>query len=752
MAEAVGLIASVATLAEAALKLGKLTSRLKDAPDELFALSNEITELRFLFTEVEKIGQGRRDSLARFSTTLDATALNVEALVSFLQKVETVDTKLKDRVAWLRYKSRIGKLQSELRGSRLQLAALLANAQKFDTIGQPINQSQSTLGAATPLLEASNPSRAASTSVTFCGQATGRQYWSCKCKCHKKSPPHAFSNQLLGNLFLGYSSIPFFASKCSESDCQGRCMSRTTNMTLTYYFPAWVMAKALHFAYTYTPLSGPTFGLAVRNLVSHNCGLLSSAREGDVDGLKSALASGSARLNDSDETGFTALHYAIDNSNYQVMELLLQVGADPLLEDRDGMSALTLAMILFTRRQSAGLPRMCTDDLLFSNTFALEDACELAETHKAILRMTSKPLADVLTSGSSEINATDANGLPPLWWAVYLDDEDSVRILLEHGANPNINHNVLGTSPLFQASSLATQELLLEYGADVCFVNSIGRTIFHQLCHVCSSDLGDNGPFRIRDFIHKCMERGVPLDSRDFEGYTAIMASVYSNYHNLLGAFLECGADYTIRNKSNEGILHTAAWKGDAQTLGILTTHGLPGIDLDARDVNGLTAMAYAVYFNKHKLLEFLLERGADYTIKTKNTITVLHVAANRGDARTMEILAAHGLLGIDLDARSINEGGTALEWFECLKPWKSEDQIRAFYYLWREVSLRARRVTRIGRLDLRSGSSAGESEGQKDEEAESLRQAEDHDVHEEDDAEEEDDGGEDVFVDAPEF
>lgn len=197
----------------------------------------------------------------------------------------------------------------------------IANAQKFDTIGQPINQSQSTLGAATPLLEASNPSRPAYTSVTFCGQATGRQYWRCKCKCHKKSPPHAFSNQLLGNLFLGYSSIPFFASKCSESDCQGRCMSRTTNMTLTYYFPAWVMAKALHFAYTYTPLSGPTFGLAVRNLVSHNCGLLSSAREGDVDGLKSALASGSARLNDSDETGFTALHVSCANINHCASKL-----------------------------------------------------------------------------------------------------------------------------------------------------------------------------------------------------------------------------------------------------------------------------------------------------------------------------------------------------------------------------------------------------------------------------------------------
>ncbi|KAL1651291.1 hypothetical protein SLS58_000630 [Diplodia intermedia] len=55
MAEIVGLIASVATLAEVAIRLQKLISRLRDAPDELLALSNEVADLRFLFTDVEKI-------------------------------------------------------------------------------------------------------------------------------------------------------------------------------------------------------------------------------------------------------------------------------------------------------------------------------------------------------------------------------------------------------------------------------------------------------------------------------------------------------------------------------------------------------------------------------------------------------------------------------------------------------------------------------------------------------------------------
>lgn len=125
MAEVVGLVASVATLIEVSLKLGKLLSRFRDAPDELLALSNEITDLRFLFAEIEKIVRERPDSMTRFSSTLDTAERRVEAVLRFFQKVDAFDTTITDRVIWMRHKCKVGRLQSGLRDSRLQLDALL---------------------------------------------------------------------------------------------------------------------------------------------------------------------------------------------------------------------------------------------------------------------------------------------------------------------------------------------------------------------------------------------------------------------------------------------------------------------------------------------------------------------------------------------------------------------------------------------------------------------------------------------------
>lgn len=98
MAEAVGLIASVATLTEVALKLKKLIVRLRDAPEELLALSNEVTDLRFLFTEIEKVAIERPDSQARLSKTLKFADERLDSLNLFLQK----STRLRSNwwIAW----------------------------------------------------------------------------------------------------------------------------------------------------------------------------------------------------------------------------------------------------------------------------------------------------------------------------------------------------------------------------------------------------------------------------------------------------------------------------------------------------------------------------------------------------------------------------------------------------------------------------------------------------------------------------
>ncbi|GME22398.1 ankyrin repeat containing protein [Neofusicoccum parvum] len=150
-------------------------------------------------------------------------------------------------------------------------------------------------------------------------------------------------------------------------------------------------------------------------------------------------------------------------------------------------------------------------------------------------------------------------------------------------------------------------------------------------------------------------------------------------------------------------------------------------------------------------MLEALLECGADYTIHTDDSYNILHMAASKADVRTLRILAAHGLPGIDLDLRYKDTGETALELFEDLKWDKSAGQIRAFYRMWRQVSLRARlkhgsipdlRV--IEELGSDSDLSEDESDFRADEDGEEI-------LEEDEDEDDDDDDDEDVFVDAPE-
>lgn len=54
MAEAIGFAASIVTLGEIAVRLSRIICSLKNAPDELLALANEVTELRLVFDEVSR--------------------------------------------------------------------------------------------------------------------------------------------------------------------------------------------------------------------------------------------------------------------------------------------------------------------------------------------------------------------------------------------------------------------------------------------------------------------------------------------------------------------------------------------------------------------------------------------------------------------------------------------------------------------------------------------------------------------------
>lgn len=133
----------------------------------------------------------------------------------------------------------------------------------------------------------------------------------CRCKCHRKPQNLSLSNRFLGSLFVGYSNIPFLSRGCSGGLCKETCKNRSTEISVTYYFPSSVMGKALKVAFASSLFSGPSFSLTLWNIRASGSPWFRHAQDGNIDGLKVLLESGSARLTDVDEDGQSALNVRI---------------------------------------------------------------------------------------------------------------------------------------------------------------------------------------------------------------------------------------------------------------------------------------------------------------------------------------------------------------------------------------------------------------------------------------------------------
>lgn len=78
-------------------------------------------------------------------------------------------------------------------------------------------------------------------------------------------------------------------------------------------------------------------------------------------------------------------------------------------------------------------------------------------------------------------------------------------------------------------------------------------------------------------------------------------------------------------------------------------------------DADGDTALMESLFFDRGDALELLLEAGADYIKNDSYGDSILHDVAIYGSLRTIEIILAARLKGIDINATN-KAGQTALE------------------------------------------------------------------------------------------
>ena len=380
-----------------------------------------------------------------------------------------------------------------------------------------------------------------------------------------------------------------------------------------------------------------------------------AAYQDDLESVELLLRAG-ANVKATNRYGFAPLTLAITNGNSAMVDLLLKAGADPNTTLPGRETALMTA---------ARVGKLASVKALIARGAAI-DAKDEKHGQTALMWAAAEghaPVVEMLIEMGADYKARLASGMTPMLFAVREGRSDVVHVLLKAGANVNepvpveggrrraVGGRALppGATPLMTAVMNAHFELaaqLLEAGADPN-ANLTGYTVLHAIVPVRKPGVGDNDPapqgsgnMSSLELVKKLVAAGADLNARmrrranltntrlNEVGATPFLLAAQTADAELMKTLVALGADPFIPNLDNSTALIVAAGLAtrspgeDAGTedevLEAVQVALDLGIDINAVDMNGETAMHAAAYKNLPKVVKFLASKGAKIDIWNK--------------------------------------------------------------------------------------------------------------------------------------
>uniref|UniRef100_A0A8C5I9Y9 Ankyrin-2-like n=1 Tax=Gouania willdenowi TaxID=441366 RepID=A0A8C5I9Y9_GOUWI len=341
----------------------------------------------------------------------------------------------------------------------------------------------------------------------------------------------------------------------------------------------------------------------------------------------------------------TALHVAAHCGHYRVTKLLLDKKANPNARALNGFTPLHIA---------------CKKNRV--------------------------KVMELLVKYGASIQAITESGLTPIHVAAFMGHLNIVLLLLQNGASPDVC-NIRGETALHMAARAGQMEVvrcLLRNGALVDAMARNGYTPLHIAAKKNQTGLV-SALLQYGAETNALTKQGVsPLHLASQEGH-AEMASLLLGK----GAHVNTGTKVTeIPTSSSTGLtpLHLAAQEDRVSAAEVLAKHDanldqqtkvrtfmhiahIPLLVFNKTKINmqiftlichlvvtslkifiilsmfqlGYTPLIVACHYGNVKMVNFLLQHGANVNAKTKNGYMPLHQAAQQGNTHIVSILLQHG-------------------------------------------------------------------------------------------------------------
>ena len=402
--------------------------------------------------------------------------------------------------------------------------------------------------------------------------------------------------------------------------------------------------------------------------------LADAAEKGDQKSVQRLLAS-AAEVNATQTDGMTALHWAAYHDDLPTAKSLVAAGAGAGNQNRYGVTPLSLACTNGSEAMVALFLGAGADpnSSLPGGEPVLMTAARTGDpgTVKALIKHGAKvnakgkrsqaalmwaaadghtEVVKLLIGAGADIRATLDSGFTPMLFAAREGRTDVVHTLLEAGidvdeavAAQKSRRLKRGTTPLILAVENGHFELaasLLDAGADPNDMRA-GYAPLHMLSWVRKPDGGDgaddlappegSGTMSSSQFVTELVDHGAKVNlqleggKKHWKGATPFLLASKTADVPLMRSLLKLGADPLINNAENSTPLMVATGIGqtmEAASAGtedeILEAAKLLlelGVDIDAVNQEGETAMHGAAYKNLPKVVLFLDKSKADIEI-----------------------------------------------------------------------------------------------------------------------------------------
>jgi ankyrin repeat protein len=384
-----------------------------------------------------------------------------------------------------------------------------------------------------------------------------------------------------------------------------------------------------------------------------------AANRNDLDVAGLLIKSG-AKVDDANDYGVTPLSLACENGSPAMVDLLLKAGANPNLALPSGETPL------MTASRTGSLPAVT----LLLDSGANVNAVEPVAGQSALLWALSEqhyPIVQALVGHGADVTLKSKSGFTPLMMAARFNSLEATTLLLAKGASVNDvaddGVSVLMVAVLRGHSPLAMY--LLDHGADPN-VDKAGYTALHWAVGRWESSMTHDYPDTTEAewrylggvptekvaLVKALIAHGADVNARltknpprygidlfhmmPLPGATPFFLAALSAEAEVMRVLAANGADPRITNNDGTTPLMVAAGLGRTPGDSLITDEDSIepvkvclqlGIDINAANSSGETALHGTAYYGNPKVAQLLVDSGANMSLKNKRGDTPLKVS-----------------------------------------------------------------------------------------------------------------------------